>query len=82
MSSKLENKPLKGNDAKLPVRRSEKVKVKKYKCFNITEDELKAILNAQEQIINDAECAGDDYVEWANEQVKLINSFYRKVKIQ
>lgn len=64
------------------VRRSEKVKPKKYKCFNITEDELKAILNAQEQIRSDAESADDDYGEWANEQVKLINSFYRKVKIQ
>lgn len=82
MSSKLENKPLKGNDAKLPVRRSEKVKVKKYKCFNITEYELKAILNGQEQMRSDAESSDEEYAEWANEQIKLINSFYLKVKIQ
>lgn len=68
------------SNGELPIRRSEKVK--KYKCFNITEDELKAILNAQEQIRNDSESADDDYVEWANKQIKLINSFYRKVKIQ
>lgn len=70
------------NDVKLPVRRSEKVKPRKYKCFDITGDELKAIFNAQEQIRSDAESADDDYVEWANEQMKLINSFYRKLKIQ
>lgn len=64
------------------VRRSEKVKVKKYKCFNITEDELKAILNGQEQMRSDAESADEDYAEWASEQIKLINSFYLKVKIQ
>jgi cell shape-determining protein MreC len=59
---------------------SEKVKVKKYKCLNITEDELKAILNGQEQMRSDAESSDEDYAEWASEQVKLINSFYRKVK--
>ena len=64
------------------VRRSEKVKVKKYKCFNITEDELKAILNGQEQMRSDAESSDEDYAEWASEQIKLINSFYLKVKIQ
>ena len=64
------------------VRRSEKVKPKKYKCFNITEDELNAILNGQEQMRSDAECSDEGYAEWANEQIKLINSFYRKVKIQ
>lgn len=61
---------------------TEKVKPKKYKCFNITEDELKAILNGQEQMRSDAESSDEEYAEWANEQVKLINSFYRKVKIQ
>lgn len=82
MSSKLEHKPLKGNDAKLSVRRSEKVKVKKYKCFNITVDELQAIINGQEQMRSDAECSDEEYSEWANGQIELINSFYRKVKIQ
>lgn len=82
MSSNLENKPLKDNDAKLHVRRSEKVKVKKYKCFNITEDELEAIINGQEQMRSDAESSDEEYAKWANEQIKLINSFYRKVKIQ
>lgn len=81
-ASKLENKPLKGNAAKLSVKRSDKVKVKMYKCFNITEDELKAIINGQEQMRSDAESAHEEYAEWANTQIKLINSFYRKVKIQ
>lgn len=62
------------------MEKSEKVKVKKYKCLNITEDELKAILNGQEQMRSDAESSDEDYAEWASEQVKLINSFYRKVK--
>lgn len=57
-------------------------KEKKYKCFNITEAELKAILNGQEQIRSVSEAADEDFGNWANEQINLINSFYRKVKIQ
>lgn len=59
-----------------------KQKEKKYKCFNITKEELDAILAGQEQIRSDAESADENYAKWAEEQVKLINSFYRKVKIQ
>lgn len=64
------------------VGRGKKVKSKKYKCFNITQDELNAILNGQEQMRSDAERSGEDYAEWAYEQIKLINSFYRKIKLQ
>ena len=77
-SDKAHSEPL----HKCGVRRIEKVKVKKYKCFNITEYELKAILNGQEQMRSDAESSDEDYAEWASEQIKLINSFYLKVKIQ
>ena len=58
------------------------VKPKKYKCFNITKNELEAILQGMEQIRSCAEASDEEYSEWANEQITLINSFYRKVKIQ
>ncbi len=57
-------------------------KEKKYKVFNITKKELDAILNGQEQIRSAAESSDEEYANWAEEQVKLITSFYRKVKIQ
>ncbi|WP_177764059.1 hypothetical protein [Flavobacterium sp. I3-2] len=57
-------------------------KQRKYKCFNITEEELDAIIQGQEQIRSCAECADEGYVEWVNKQISLINSFHRKVRIQ
>lgn len=59
-----------------------KPKEKKYKCFNITKEELNAILEGSEQIRSCAEGSDEDYAEWAEKVVSLINSFYRKVKIQ
>lgn len=57
-------------------------KIQKYKCFNITKEELDAIRNAEEQIRSCSEAGEEDYGEWAGEQLKLIASFLRKVKIQ
>lgn len=57
-------------------------KQRKYKCFNITKEELDAIIQGQEQIRSCAECSDEAYAEWAEKQISLINSFYRKVKIQ
>lgn len=57
-------------------------KQKKYKCFNITKDELDAIIAGMEQIRADSESADEKYAEWAGKQISLIDSFYRKVKIQ
>lgn len=59
-----------------------KQKEKKYKVFNITKKELDAILNGQEQMRSCAESSDEEYANWAEEQVKLITSFYRKVKSQ
>ena len=59
-----------------------KISVKKYKVFNITENELKAILEGRDQISACAECSDEEYAIWAKTQMKLINSFYKKVKIQ
>lgn len=57
-------------------------KTKKYKAFNITKEELDAILSGMEQIRSDSESSDEEYALWASKQIDLINSFYRKVKIQ
>lgn len=59
-----------------------KDKAKKYKCFNITKEELDAILAGEEQIRSCGESADEDYSKWAEVQIKNIRSFYSKVKIQ
>lgn len=58
------------------------VKEKKYKVFNVTKEELDAILAGSEQMRSDAEGSGEEFAKWASKQVALITSFYRKVKIQ
>ncbi|WP_213279348.1 hypothetical protein [Chryseobacterium indologenes] len=57
-------------------------KEKKYKCFNITKDELNAILAGEEQIRSCSEGSDQEYSDWAEKQIALIRSFYKKVKIQ
>lgn len=57
-------------------------KVRKYKVFNVTREELNAILAGSEQISADSEAADENYREWGFKQMELINSFYKKVKIQ
>lgn len=59
-----------------------KSKVRKYKAFNITQEELSAIMNGAEQMRSDAESSDEEYAKWAEKQITLINQFRSKLKIQ
>ena len=61
---------------------AKKEKVRKYKCFNITSEELDAIRAGSEQMRDCSEASDEEYAEWASEQMKLIYSFLSKVKLQ
>ena len=59
-----------------------KKKIKKYKAFNITQEELNAIRAAEEQLRSCSESSSEEYAEWVFEQITLIRSFILKLKIQ